>query len=117
VGLLSTAVNLATLGGLIEWLQWSREAANIPSMLLGSAVQFVGHRHFVFRAKGGKLSRQGSLFLAGEGVGLVLNLLGFWVAAQVSAMHYTVLRLVVSFVVFVFFNYPFWKWVVFKKAE
>ena len=115
VGLTSTIANLATLGFLIELLDWSQQAANVPSMVVGSAVQFFGHRHFVFAAKAGKMSRQGTLFILGEGIGLLLNSLGFWIATESSTWHYAVLRVVVTFLVYVIFNYPYWKMVVFKR--
>jgi len=109
VGGIATLVDLAVLTTLVELVHLSPEAANVPSLLAGLLVQFVGNRHFVFRAGDGHLGRQLGAFVATELMALVLNAVLFALAVAYTPIPYPIVRLLGELVVYVGFSYPLWK--------
>src|SRR5690349_7656511 len=57
-GIAATLVDLATLAALVSALHWNARAASIPALLAGGVANFLGNRHFAFRAARGSLARQ-----------------------------------------------------------
>ena len=105
----ATLVDFIVLTGLVELLQVSPSRANIPSLLAGAAIQFVGNRHMVFKA--GHLAVRPQLlgFIVVEIGTFALNALGFHLLVKLTGVPYPIARLLCSFVVFATFSYPLWK--------
>lgn len=89
--------------------------ANVPALLLGLVVQFVGARHVVFRDSEVTLKTQLVGFLVTELGSFILNALLFHAFVAGLHMPYLVARLVGSFLVFVSFSFPMWN-LVFRPA-
>ncbi len=108
----ATAADVVSLALCVGLLGISPRLANVPSLLLGALVQFVGNRHFAFRAKQGSLKRQIVGFLLTEAVALGLNGALYEMFAARLTLHTAsavVLRLVISSAVFLLWSYPLWR--------
>jgi len=109
VGGAATLVDLGVLALLVELAHLPALVANVPALLAGALVQFLGCRYFVFRADGGDVRKQAGGFAAVELATMVLNGLAFH--ALVAGLHvpYVVARPLGTFLVFVAFSYPMWR--------
>ena len=108
VGGVATLVDLVALMVLVEAFGLSPDQANVPALLVGVAVQFVGCRHLVFRATDGQLSKQVLGFAGVELATLALNGLLFHALLVLTPLPYPVIRLIGTFLVYVSFSYPLW---------
>lgn len=107
----ATLVDLGVVAFAVGILRVPAAAANVPALLAGAVVQFVGNRRFAFRAQGGDVRRQAALFALSEAVTLLLNGLLY----HLVATHFTlgtasavVARAVTTNLVFVLWSYPVW---------
>ncbi len=108
----ATLADLAVLFLGVSAFGLSARLASLPALVAGGVVNFYGNRHFAFRAQGGSLSRQASLYALTEIIALVLNGLLFDLA--VRSLHPSTaiamaVRLVTTNLVFVGFSYPIWR--------
>ena len=107
----ATIVDLAVIALAVGVLHAPARAANVPALLAGAIVQFVGNRHFAFRAGGGDAKRQAILFALSEAVTMLLNgVLYHAVTTQMTLgpMGAVIARAVTTNVVFVLWSYPVW---------
>lgn len=112
VGALATGVDLAVLALLVSGFGVSAHWANVPALIAGGVANFLGNRHFAFRARGGSLTRQALGYTAVEIVALVLNGVLYDVALRAipGAVHlYWLVRIVTSHAVFLCWSYPLWR--------
>ena len=109
VGAAATVADLGSLALLVHVLSVAPELANVPSLLAGLLVQFVGNKWFAFRDTSRDLLRQGGLFAVVEVGALTLNAVAFHLLAVVGPLPPLVARLVGSAVVYVGFSYPLWR--------
>lgn len=115
----ATAVDLLVLFLCIQVLGWSPRVASVPALLAGGVVNFHGNRTFAFRATGGSLPRQATLFILSELVTLALN--GIVYDLAVRTLHpgtggAMVIRLVTQNIVFLAWSFPIWR-MVFRPAR
>lgn len=115
VGGVATAGDFSVLTLLIRVAHVPADEARAPALLTGACIQFFGNRTFTFRAQRGPLTRQAKLFLLFEAVTLLLN----WSLYQgllrvLKWVPPELLSFLGTFVVFVCFNYPIRKNVIFK---
>jgi putative flippase GtrA len=115
VGLLATASDLGTLMFLIHVAGLSKRAANIPSLLPGLLVQFVGNKFFAFEDRSKAIVKQGSLFLLIEAAAFGLNVLLFDVLVSLTPIHEILARLLGTNIVYLGFSFPLWYLFVFRK--
>jgi putative flippase GtrA len=108
----ATLADLAVIAFATGVLHASPRAANVPALLVGAIVQFLGNKHFAFRARGGDLRRQAALFVAAEAVALALNAaLYHAVATLVPLAPATAVlaRAITTNLVFLLWSYPVWR--------
>jgi putative flippase GtrA len=111
-GIVATAVDVGTLAILVSVLHVNARAASIPALVAGGIANFVGNRHFAFRAKHGDLAKQALGYTAVEIVALALNgvLYDLVLRSTPVATHaYWLVRLVTSHVVFLVWSFPLWR--------
>ncbi len=111
-GIAATLTDLAVLSLLVSVFHWDPRAASIPALLAGGVANFLGNRHFAFRAAHGSLARQAVGYTVVEIVALVLNGLLYELVlrnAPVTAHAYWAVRLVTSHLVFLCWSYPLWR--------
>jgi putative flippase GtrA len=111
-GAAATGSDLAALTLLVSVLQVDPRIANVPALLVGGVVNFVGNRHFAFRAQRGHVGRQAVGYTAVELVALALNgfLYDLVLRTVPDASHlYWVVRLATSHLVFLAWSYPLWR--------
>jgi putative flippase GtrA len=107
----ATIVDLGVIAFAVGVLHASAAAANVPALLAGAVVQFLGNRHFAFRAGGGDVKRQAALFAATEAVTMLLNGLLYHLVATrfpLGPAAAVAVRAVTTNLVFVLWSYPVW---------
>jgi putative flippase GtrA len=93
-------------------------SARLPALLAGASVQFFGSRLFAFRARAGSLSRQARLFVAFEAVSVALNWTLFQILLpKLPGLPPELVTWIASSSIFVLFNYPTRRLVVFRVPE
>ena len=109
-GAAATLVDLGVLALLVSVLHQDPRAANVPALLAGGIANFLGNRHFAFRAARGSLARQAVLYTVVEVIALALNGV-FYDTVLRFAPHapYWLVRLATSHVVFLCWSYPLWR--------
>ena len=109
----ATLADLAVLALLVTACGLAPRVASIPALLVGGVVNFLGNRHFAFRASHGSLARQAALYAVVELAALAANGLLFDVVMRLLphglAWAYVPVRLVTSHVVFLAWSYPLWR--------
>jgi putative flippase GtrA len=109
-GAAATIADLSVLALAVGVLGLSARVANVPALLVGALVQFIGNRRFAFaRAAEGSMTRQLAGFALVEIVALGLNGVVYDAIAQrvtLQTVSAVLVRCAVSFVVYVAWSYP-----------
>ena len=111
-GAAATLVDLGVLSVLVSSLHVNPRVASLPALVLGGVANFLGNRHFAFRAAAGSLATQALLYSAVELVALALNGALFELVLRThpeTAHAYPLVRLATSHLVFLCWSYPLWK--------
>jgi putative flippase GtrA len=115
VGLVATASDLGSLLLLIHVAGLSKRLANIPSLLPGLLIQFIGNKYFAFQDRSKAIVMQGSLFFVIEMFAFAFNVLLFDLLVHRCAMHEIPARLLGTNIVYLGFSFPLWRLLVFRK--
>ena len=109
----ATLADIAVLALLVSAVGLAPRVASIPALVVGGIVNFLGNRHFAFRATSGSLAKQAVLYTAVELAALAANGVLFDVVMRVLppglAWAYVPVRLVTSHVIFLAWSYPLWR--------
>lgn len=108
VGLVATAVDVGALFVLVHLAGLSPAAANVPALLLGVLLQYLGNKHLAFADRTSDHLRQGGLFALVEVGTLALNAAGFHVLVTLTRVPYVLARPIVTLAVYCLFSYPLW---------
>jgi putative flippase GtrA len=111
-GLAATAADLAMLTVLVSVLHVDPRLASLPALVVGGGVNFLGHRHFAFRARDGHVGKQVAGYTAVEIVALALNGLLYDTVLRLvpgARAAYWLVRLATSHAVFLGWSYPLWR--------
>lgn len=109
VGSLSTVISMLALYVLVAWLKVPPAVANLPTLALGSIIQFLGNRQWVFLGTSGKIHWQALVFILLEVASFTLNGALFKLCVVTLGLHYLLSRLITTSVVFWGFSFPLWK--------
>ena len=110
-GLGATAADMLTLTLLVSVAHWRPRSANVPALLAGMVMNYIGNRRFAFRAQG-NAGKQALGFFLVEGVATGLNGVLYDVVLRVlpDAAHlYWLVRLGTTNLVFLLWSYPLWR--------
>jgi putative flippase GtrA len=110
-GGLATGVYFAVYLPLYRGAGLPQSVADNVGLVVGAAVQFLGARYFVFRARQGKIHRQLTGFVLAELATLLMNVALLWLARKLLPREVgesDLLVLATSFLVFAGFSYPIW---------
>jgi putative flippase GtrA len=113
-GLAATGADLATLALLVAVASWTPREANVPALIVGGIVNFVGNRVYAFHAREGNAAVQAVGYTAVEGVALILNgILYDFVLREIPgiAVVYWLVRLLTTNLIFLVWSYPLWHFV------
>jgi putative flippase GtrA len=116
VGLVATASDIGSLMLLIHVVGLSDQAANVPSLLPGLVIQFIGNKIFAFDDRTRAIVKQGSLFLMVEMIAFGLNVLLFHLLITWTPIHVILARLLGTNVVYLGFSFPLWSYFVFRRG-
>ena len=112
VGTVATLADNCVLFLLVQGLHWSPLSANVPSLLAGMGIQFLGNRYLVFQgARERSMSHQVLGFTLLEFVAFPLNAVLYYVLLEWLSIPYMLARPMGTAIVFLGFSYPSWKWV------
>ena len=116
----ATLADVAVLALLVSLAGLAPRVASLPALVVGGVVNFVGNRHFAFRAAHGSLARQAVLYTVVELAALAANGVLFDIVMRLLppglAWAYVPVRLVTSHLVFLAWSYPLWR-LVFRVPE
>jgi putative flippase GtrA len=107
VGVVATLADLLALAILVDVLGVAAQAANVPALLVGVVVQFVGNKLVTFRDGSPAWLEQAARFAAVEAGAFALNALAF--AALALVVPYWAARLCGSALVYFLYSYPLWR--------
>jgi putative flippase GtrA len=111
-GIAATGADLVTLALLVSVFHVDARQANVPALIVGGVVNFLGNRNFAFRAQQGHIGKQAVGYTAVELVALALNGLLYDTVLRLvpGAAHvYWLVRLATSNAVFLGWSYPLWR--------
>ena len=111
-GALATGADVGTLTVLVALFHVAPRAASVPALVVGGVVNFVGNRHFAFKATSGPLLAQAIGYAAVELVALALNGLLYDLVLRTlpqTAHAFWAVRLATSHLVFLGWSYPLWR--------
>jgi putative flippase GtrA len=114
VGIFATLSDLTTLFLLIEVGGLSPEWANVPSLVPGLAVMFVGNKYFAFGDRSRQIVKQGVRFLFVEAWAFLINALLFHVLTKEVAVPFLLARMLGTCIVYLGFSFPFWTFIFHK---
>ncbi len=110
-GIAATASDVATLALLVSVLHVDARLANVPALVVGGVVNFLGNRHFAVRAQAGHVGKQAAGYAAVEVVALAMNGLLYDAVLRIvpgARSLYWLVRLATSHAVFLGWSYPRW---------
>lgn len=111
-GIAATAIDLLVLTVLVSAAHVDPRVASLPALLAGGVANFLGNRHFAFRAREGSWVRQALLYTLVEVLALgyagLIDDTGLRLIPG-ATRYYWALRLVTSHVVFLTWSYPLWR--------
>jgi len=110
VGALSTLADLGALFILVQWARLKPALANVPALLAGVSIQFLGNKLFAFgnQSRGRALLRQGGQFALIETGALALNALSFQLLVAQAGLPYLLARVLSSAAVYLGYSFPLW---------
>jgi putative flippase GtrA len=111
VGGAATIVDFAVLIMCARALGLDPTLAKMLAFLAGAWVQFVGNKHFTFKARGGDTRRQAVLFALAETITFGLHAVCFTLLVKGLSVPLELANAIVGFCVYAGFSYPMWKWV------
>lgn len=109
VGLLATVADLGVLWLLIEGAGAAPGLANVPGLIAGLLLQFVGNKYFAFADRSPLTPSQVGRFAAVEAVTFALNLAAFHLLAVCLGLPFVVSRLAGEGLVYVGYSSPRWR--------
>jgi len=109
IGIAATGIDLLALAVAVSLCGISPLVANVPALVLGMAVQFVGNKYWAFRDPSPRLARQLGLFSLVEVGALGLNAALFHGLVAGVAMPPLLARPIVSAAVYFGFSYLLWR--------
>ncbi len=116
VGGAASLIDFMVLIALVRGADISPQAANVPSLIVGTSVQFFGNRHYVFQAAHGHIGKQLTGFVLAEIVALSLNAAIYYGLVTWTPINYAAARPLGTFLVFTLFSYPLWSLVFRSKS-
>lgn len=111
-GAAATLVDVGVLSALVSLGHVDPRAASVPALLAGGVANFVGNRHYAFRAARGSLARQAVLYALVEIAALAMNGVLYDTALRAvpcARGAYWAVRLATSHAVFLAWSYPMWR--------
>jgi putative flippase GtrA len=111
-GLVATATDLVALALLVSVFHVDARVASLPALVAGGIVNFLGNRHYAFRAAHGDVAKQVVGYTATEIVALALNGLAYDTVLRLvpgARPAYWLVRLATSHLVFLAWSYPLWR--------
>ncbi len=114
-GAVATASDLGTFMLLAHVVGVPARWANMAGLVVGAVINFVGNRHFAFRAQRGSVTRQAQWYVAVTVVALGLNAALFHFAVDwLPTWPSWLVRLIVSNGIYLAFIFPMFKRRVFR---
>lgn len=114
----TTALDFATLTGLVEVFHVDYVLATFIGTLVGFLANFTVNRFWAFAATHGAMHWQFMRVLPVQAGSTGLQTLGVWIFDRFIGLHYWVAKMVVSALVYLCWNYPMNRFFVFgRKPE
>ncbi len=113
--LLTTALDLGTLTGLVEILGVDYVLATWIGTVVGSLSNFAINRLWAFDVRDRPGKGQFARFLLVQAGSSLLHTLGVWSFTRFLGLPYQASKIVISVLVYLVWNYPMNRWFVFRR--
>ncbi len=113
--LFTTALDFATLTGLVELLSVNYVLATWLGTVVGSLSNFTINRVWTFDARDRPRTGQFLRFLVVQGGASLQQTLGVWLITRFLDVPYLGSKLIISALVYLAWNYPMNRWFVFRR--
>jgi Predicted membrane protein len=117
VSVVATAVDFATMIGLVELLRFSPVMGTVVGAAAGGVTSFMLGRHYTYRSQTDPVSGQMLRYGLVSGASLGLNALGEHLILFLLASHYVLGRILVATIVNNAWNYPMQRGYVFVHRK
>jgi putative flippase GtrA len=110
-GLVATGADVATLSILVGLAHLTPRSANVPALVVGGVVNFIGNRRYAFRARQGNIAKQALGYSVVEIIALGLNGLVYDTVLRIfpaAGRVFWLVRLGTTNLVFLAWSYPLW---------
>ena len=114
--LAASALDFVVMIALVELLRVSPPVAAFVGACCGAGLNFTLGRHWTFRAGASPITGQALRYAVVSGASAGWNALGEWVGTRMLGIEYVLVRLVVSLVVGLAWNYPMQRVFVFGRS-
>ena len=108
IGIAATLADVIALSLLVEVAGFEPRVANVPALLVGVLIQFLGNKLFAFADRSNAWARQGVMFALVECGALALNTIFFDIVVASGVVPYLVARFLVQGIVYFGFSMPLW---------
>lgn len=112
--MLATGLDFLVYVSLVELLGVWYVASAAISALCGAVVAFYLSRTWCFSAQDGHILTQGIRFIVVSGISLSLNTSGVYLFTDILGFHYFTSKVAVAIIVSFLFNFPLYRYYVFK---
>lgn len=89
-------IGLAVLWGLVEFAHMNEVIAAGIGFMVSNSLHYLLGQYWIFAGSDRKLGKGFAIFLVNAGAGLAVTMGLFWVLMEMTAMHYLLIRVVVS---------------------
>jgi putative flippase GtrA len=110
----TTALDFGVLTGLVELFHVNYVFATFCGTVVGALSNFFINRHWSFEATGARVHGQLARFVPVQAGSSGLQTLGVWLFTDKAHVQYMASKLIVAVLVYLMWNYPMNRWVVFR---
>jgi putative flippase GtrA len=114
--LLTTAMDLMTLTGLVELAGMNYVLATWLGTVVGSLSNFTINRVWTFDARDRPPAGQFARFVVAQVAASFLHAGGVWALTRFLGLQYQISKIVISVLVYLGWNYPMNRWFVFRRG-
>ncbi|MFN6087477.1 MAG: GtrA family protein [Cyclobacteriaceae bacterium] len=116
VGVISAAIEMSILIGLVEYVSWDYLAANLIAFNITNLLNYVLSRMWVFTSDNNKIAPEFKKFMIFVLIGLLINQFFLWVFVEFISLDYKTSK-VLAIGITIVWNFVTRKHLIFKSAD
>jgi putative flippase GtrA len=116
VGVISAAIEMSILIGLVEYVSWDYLAANLIAFNITNLLNYVLSRMWVFTSDNNKIAPEFKKFMIFVLIGLLINQFFLWVFVEFISLDYKTSK-VLAIGITIVWNFVTREHLIFKSAD